>query len=171
MPGLSAALAATLAIGVVALPAAPDPPVPAFGTYAWPVQGPVLRGFEPPSSAYGAGHRGIDIGAPLGSPVRAPGEGVVTFAGSVAGARFVSIAHPDGVRTTVSWLSEILVARGDPVERGGLVGRSGVGHPGSARAHLHLSARAGEVYLDPMLLLEGAGLVGLVRLAPVPEGA
>ncbi|HET7928822.1 MAG TPA: M23 family peptidase, partial [Actinomycetota bacterium] len=36
-------------------------PVPQAGTWAWPVQGPVIRGFDPPDTPFGAGHRGIDI--------------------------------------------------------------------------------------------------------------
>src|SRR5437773_11008570 len=43
---------------------------PGYGTYAWPVVGPVIRGFEPPPNPYGPGHRGIDIGAPLRHPDR-----------------------------------------------------------------------------------------------------
>jgi murein DD-endopeptidase MepM/ murein hydrolase activator NlpD len=142
---------------------------PAYGTYGWPVYGPVLRTFEPPESPYGAGHRGIDIGAPAGTTVRAAADGVVAFAGQVAGSRFVSLDHPDGVRTTYSWLSSVVVRGGDPVRRGDPVGDSGAGHPGSSPPHLHFGARFGGVYLDPMLLLEHGGVVGLIRLAPVEE--
>ena len=69
------------------------------GQYGWPVQGPVIRGFEPPPDPYSAGHRGIDIGAPFGSPLQAAGDGVVAFAGWVGGSLFISIDHPDGIRT------------------------------------------------------------------------
>ncbi|MDQ3991906.1 MAG: peptidoglycan DD-metalloendopeptidase family protein, partial [Actinomycetota bacterium] len=77
---------------------------PRYGTYRWPVRGAVVRRFEPPGSAYGPGHRGIDIAAPFGSSVVAAHDGVVAFAGGVAGELFVSVDHPDGVRTTYSWL-------------------------------------------------------------------
>jgi murein DD-endopeptidase MepM/ murein hydrolase activator NlpD len=73
---------------------------PGYGTYAWPVVGPVLRGFEPPPDPFGAGHRGIDIGAPFGSDIVAAQDGTVAFAGWVGGSLFISIEHPDGVRTT-----------------------------------------------------------------------
>lgn len=147
---------------------APVPPEgPAYGTYAWPVEGPVLRRFDPPGSPYGAGHRGVDIASPVGSRVRSATGGLVAFAGPVAGGLYVSVDHPDGVRTTYSWLAEVLVEAGDPVDRGAVLGRSGPGHPGVEPPHLHFGARLGSVYLDPMLLLERGGLVGLVRLAPL----
>jgi murein DD-endopeptidase MepM/ murein hydrolase activator NlpD len=150
---------------------APAPPGPAYGTYDWPVDGPVIRPFEPPESPYGAGHRGIDIAAPAGTVVRAAADGVVAFAGSVAGGRYVSIDHPDGVRTTYSWFSAISVRAGDPVRRGDPVGASGLGHPGVDPAHLHFGARYAGTYLDPMLLLARGSLVGLIRLAPIEEEA
>jgi murein DD-endopeptidase MepM/ murein hydrolase activator NlpD len=142
---------------------------PAFGTYAWPVEGPVLRPFEPPEDPYGAGHRGIDIGAPSGTLVRAPADGVVAFAGTVAGGLFVSVDHPDGVRTTYSWLSAVEVRAGDAVVRGSPLARTSLGHPGVDPPHLHFGARYAGTYLDPMLLLHGGGVVGLIRLAPLEE--
>lgn len=145
------------------------PPGPAYGTYAWPVNGPVIRAFDPPDTPYGSGHRGIDIAAPLGTPVRAAQDGTVAFAGPVAGGLFVSIDHPDGVRTTYSWLSEIRTARGNTVAKGEVIGTSGAGHPGVDPPHLHFGARVGEVYIDPMLLLERGSLVGLVHLAPLED--
>jgi murein DD-endopeptidase MepM/ murein hydrolase activator NlpD len=143
-------------------------------SYIWPVVGPVLRGFEPPDSRFTAGHRGIDIGAPLGTSVRAAAAGTVAFAGSVAGSRFVSIDHADGVRTTYSWLSVVSVGRGAAVGQGEVIGATGHGHPAVDRPHLHFGARLGEDYLDPMILL---GVGPRVHLAPLeaagagPQGA
>jgi murein DD-endopeptidase MepM/ murein hydrolase activator NlpD len=155
-------------VPALAAPTQEDPaPGPAYGSYAWPVRGPVLRGFDPPDTPYGSGHRGIDIGAPLGTTVVAAQSGTVAFAGSVAGGLFVSIDHPDGVRTTYSWLSKVSVRTGAAVGRGEPIGRSGPGHPGPGPPHLHLGARVGSVYIDPMLLLEGGSLVGLIHLAPL----
>lgn len=146
---------------------------PAYGSYGWPVQGPVIRPFQAPAGPYGAGHRGIDIAVPGGTPVRAAGDGVVAFAGLVAGERFVSVDHPDGVRSTYSWLGGIDVVEGTPVAAGWLLGRTGQGHPGVEPPHLHFGARYAGSYLDPMvLLLSGDGVVGLIRLAPLdpPSG-
>ena len=136
------------------------------GSYAWPVHGPVIRGFEEPTTPYSAGHRGMDIGAPFGSEMVAAQSGSVAFAGWIGGSLFISVDHPDGVRTTYSWLSETLVGRGDAVERGEPIGRTGHGHPESSTPHLHFGARIGTTYIDPMLLLQG-GVAGLIHLAPL----
>jgi murein DD-endopeptidase MepM/ murein hydrolase activator NlpD len=164
----TASIASSSGVPALAAPTQEGPaPGPAYGSYAWPVRGPVLRGFDPPDSPYGSGHRGIDIGAPMGTTVVAAQAGTVAFAGPVAGGLFVSIDHPDGVRTTYSWLSEVSVRQGATLERGEPIGRSGTGHPGPGPPHLHFGARIGSVYLDPMLLLERGSLVGLVHLAPL----
>jgi murein DD-endopeptidase MepM/ murein hydrolase activator NlpD len=155
--------------GGSASPAAlgPSPPAGSLGTYAWPLHGAVVRRFEPPDSPYGSGHRGIDIAASAGTPVRASSGGMVAFAGTVAGSRHVSIDHPDGIRTTYSFLSAVGVRAGDTVVRGSVIGASGSGHPGSESHHLHFGARLAGEYIDPMLLLERGSLVGLVHLAPI----
>jgi murein DD-endopeptidase MepM/ murein hydrolase activator NlpD len=144
--------------------------VAAEGRFGWPVRGPVIRGFEAPGSPFGPGHRGIDIAVPFGTPVSAPAEGVVTFAGWVAGARFVTIDHGDGIRTTSSWLSDVGVQRGDLVAGGDVVGRTGHGHAEVATPHLHFGVRIHGEYVDPMLLLGPLDVVGLIRLAPL-EGS
>jgi peptidase M23-like protein len=148
---------------------------PSWGAYSWPVRGPVLRGFSEPPTPYGSGHRGIDIGAAFGTDLRAADEGVVAFAGWVAGSLFISIDHPDGVRTTYSWLSAITVHKGEVVTRSQAIGATGHGHPEVSTPHLHFGARVGATYIDPMLLLERGSVVGLIHLAPLegwsPQGA
>ena len=159
-------LAATLvALRLVAGFLAPGQP--AYGTYAWPVQGPIIRGFEPPPNPYASGHRGIDIAVPYGTLIVAPLDGTVAFAGSVAGSLFISIDHPDGVRTTYSWLSSIAVKKGDVVTTGSAIGATGWGHPGVTPPHLHFGAKVGSDYLDPMLLLVPRSVVDIIHLAPL----
>src|SRR5437870_5078629 len=80
--------------------------------YLRPVRGAILRHYEPPPTPYAAGHRGIDMAAPLGTRVLASNDGVVAFAGPVAGQLFVSIDHADGIRTTYSFLSAVWVKKG-----------------------------------------------------------
>jgi murein DD-endopeptidase MepM/ murein hydrolase activator NlpD len=138
---------------------------PAWGTYRWPVHGEVIRPYEEPANPYSAGHRGIDIAAPFGTPIRAPADGTVSFAGTVAGSLFISIDHAGGIRTSYSWVSAISVKKGQAVTVGAVIGRTGQGHPGSDRTHLHFSARLNGTYIDPMLLLGGGNLDDVIHLA------
>jgi murein DD-endopeptidase MepM/ murein hydrolase activator NlpD len=156
-------------VGAADAPPDPSPPAASVGSYAWPVHGPVLRRFDPPDGPYGAGHRGIDVGVPAGTPVRAAQGGTVAFAGRVAGQVHVSIDHPDGVRTSYSYLERSQVRAGDAVLRGSLIGASGGGHAGAAETHLHFGARYAGEYIDPLLLLERTSVVDLIRLAPLDD--
>jgi murein DD-endopeptidase MepM/ murein hydrolase activator NlpD len=141
------------------------------GTYTWPVRGPVIRPYEAPSSPYGSGHRGIDIAAPFGTTMVAAQGGVVAFAGWVAGALYISIDHPDGVRTTYSWVSAVSVKKGDTVARGQVIGNTGHGDPDESMPCLHFGARIGRTYIDPMTLLEPGDVVGLIHLGPLDQGS
>jgi murein DD-endopeptidase MepM/ murein hydrolase activator NlpD len=142
-------------------------PAGAAGTWTWPVLGPVRRGFDPPDSPYGAGHRGIDIGAPEGTDAVAPADGVVTFAGPVGGRLFLTIDHGHGVESTYSWLSALLVRRGDRVVVGQPIALTGWGHTGSLVPHLHMGVRIDDVYVDPLGFLGSPSVSGFIRLAPV----
>jgi len=146
-------------------PAAP----PACGVWLPPVDGPVVRPFQAPAFAYGPGHRGVDLAAAPGTPVRAAGDGVVSFAGSVAGSLHVVVAHDGGLRTTYAFLAGATVRTGERVTRGqvvGLVGGSGPEHEPGA---LHFGLRLGDRYLDPQRLFEVCDLTQLVRLVPADE--
>jgi murein DD-endopeptidase MepM/ murein hydrolase activator NlpD len=113
----------------------------------------VVQPFEAPARAYGPGHRGADLlGAP-GAPVLAAANGVVAFAGMVAGRPVVSIDHADGLRTTYEPVDPS-VGAGQAVARGSPIGTLLGGHAGCpAGACLHWGLRRGETYLDPLLLL------------------
>ena len=157
-------LIACVQLGQGAARAGPIPP------YLRPVRGAILRHYEPPPTPYAAGHRGIDMAAPVGATVVAANDGVVAFAGPVAGRLFVSIDHADGIRTTYSFLSAVLVKKGQPVERGDPVALSGTGDGSSPEPHLHFGARTGSDYLDPEpMLLDGLrrDLSQAIRLAPI----
>jgi murein DD-endopeptidase MepM/ murein hydrolase activator NlpD len=155
-------LAALLtASALFAPPAAHAGPAPAASPEApvalWtlPVDGPsaVVRRFEPPPHPYGAGHRGVDLAAAVGTPVLAAGDGTVAFAGMVAGRPVVSIDHANGLRTTYEPV-EPSVGAGQAVARGSPIGTLVAGHTGRpASACLHWGLRRGDTYLDPMLLL------------------
>ncbi len=142
--------------------------------YLRPVRGPIIRHFEPPPTPYAAGHRGIDMAVPVGTPVVASNAGVVAFAGAIATELFVSIDHADGIRTTYSFLSVVSVRRGDVVARGQQIARSGPGHAGATQPHLHFGMRVGDTYIDPEpYLIDGLrrDLSQAIRLAPEDDGS
>lgn len=156
---------------VSALIALPTPVARASGPthYRWPVVGPIIGHYDPPTNPYGSGHRGIDIAAPFGSPVVAAADGVVAFAGRIGSGSYVSIDHPDGIRTTYSWLGALGTARGRTIQAGQVIGASGIGHPGSLVPHLHFGARIADTYLDPLSLLAPPDRTGWVRLVPTRD--
>jgi len=155
------ALVVTLLVGAGALsvvPAAAGPATPtSAGAVSWtaPLAGEpaVTRPFERPAHAYGPGHRGVDLAGAPEAAVLAVGDGVVVFAGWVAGRPVVSIDHADGLRTTYEPV-EASVGAGQAVARGSPIGTLVAGHAGCpADACLHWGLRHGETYLDPLALL------------------
>jgi hypothetical protein len=92
----------------------------------------------------------------------------VHHAGQVAGVAWVSIEHPDGVRTSYGPLTGLQVRAGDEVERAALLGILAAGDHGDPQRDegLHFGARRDGVYVDPM------GLPGIGRPRPslVGEG-
>ena len=137
------------------------------GTWAWPVSGPVIRGFDPPDTPFGAGHRGIDIAVAPGTPILAPEAGTVSFAGRVGGELFVTIVHGGGLSSTYSWISVAAVRKGDVVSRGQTIGATGTGHPGAGIPHLHLGVKLDGGYVDPLQFLAPLGVQDLIRLVPI----
>ena len=136
--------------GALAEPAAPAVPAP------WAAPLPALtvtRPFDALPSRYSAGHRGVDLAGAPGNRVLAAGDGVVAFAGMVAGRPVVSIDHADGLRTTYEPVDPSLGA-GQAVARGSPIGTLVAGHAGCpVSACLHWGLRRGADYLDPLALL------------------
>jgi murein DD-endopeptidase MepM/ murein hydrolase activator NlpD len=166
----SLVVAVALAVSVLVSAIAPAGVARASGTWSWPVVGVVIQGFDPPDSPFGAGHRGIDIATPIGTPVLAAGAGTVTFAGKVGGHLFVTLDHGGGLESTYSWLSELLVAKNDVVAQGEVIALSGLGHPAVLPAHLHFGAKLNDAYVDPLDYLSPGSVVDLIRLAPLVGG-
>lgn len=132
----------------------------------WPLspKPPVVQGFDPPTSPYGAGHRGLDLLGHVTQPVYAALAGRVVFAGQLAGRGVVVVDHGP-TRTTYEPVAAT-VHVGDLVAAGGQIGllTAALSHcfP-SACLHLGWIRNADGVYLDPM------GLFGVspVRLLPL----
>jgi murein DD-endopeptidase MepM/ murein hydrolase activator NlpD len=167
---LAALAAVVVGLMLPAFPsiAATSPPV---GSWTWPIEGRVVRGFEPPPTPFSAGHRGIDIAAAFGTPVHAPADGVVSFSGFVAGELFLTIDHGDGYRSTDSWLGQVLVRKGTAVKRGDVIALSGRGDPKVAVENLMFGVRIGDDYIDPLTVLTPQSAVDLIRLAPLTAGS
>lgn len=158
--------------------AAPGPPtpeesVPALGR-SWPVglRPLVVRAWEPPPTPYARGHRGVDLSAPAGSPVRAAAAGRVSFAGRVAGRGVVTVeltgTGDPPLRTTYEPV-RTSVHKGNEVTAGTLLGTLEAAPSHCPTACLHWGLRRGEAYLDPLSLLPPWLLRrGPSRLLPVP---
>jgi murein DD-endopeptidase MepM/ murein hydrolase activator NlpD len=117
---------------------------------SWPVKGRLTSKF---GRRYGRLHRGIDVAAPVGTPIRAMRPGTVAFAGWKGGyGQTVDIAHGGGAKTRSAHQSELLVRKGEHVERGQIIGR--VGTTGSSTGpHLHFELRVQGAALDPLEVL------------------
>ncbi len=152
-------LASVLLAGVMADPAGAAAPPPDGVHHLPPVDAPVTDPFRPPASAYGPGNRGLTYDLAPGTPVRATADGLVVFAGAVAGSRHVTVLHADGLRTSYSFLGDVGVRRGQRVAQGDVVGTAGPG--------FHLGAREGASYIDPAGLFDPR--IVDVRLVPHAE--
>ena len=124
-----------------------------------PVDVPVAVPFRAPACTWCAGHRGLEYRPPPGTAVRAVADGVVTFAGSVAGVRYVVVRLPDGRRVTYGELAASDVVAGARVRVGRVLGRAG--------ERLFLGVRQGNHHVDPAPLLCSTDVAGRVRLLPL----
>ena len=169
VPGL-----VTVVLGVVlsliggAASGAPGDPDPVGGWPLRPVPEVVAR-FDPPSTPYGAGHRGVDLAGQVGQTVRSALPGTVTYAGRLAGRGVVVVSH-GATRTTYEPVTA-RVSVGDLVSTGTPLGSLQLtGSHCFPRACLHWGWIDGETYLDPLRLV-GAGPVRLLPLWSDPVGS
>lgn len=98
-------------------------------------------------------HTGLDLAVPVGSDVRASGGGTVkeTATDSSYGL-YVLLQHPDGYETMYGHLSRVVVAQGDSVRTGQVIGLSG--NSGRSTApHLHFEIRRGGQSVNPLSLV------------------
>lgn len=148
------------------------PAVPAVGR-TWPVgtRPPILRGWAPPPGPYAPGHRGVDLAAPPGAPVRAVAPGRVSFAGRVAGKGVVSLelagTGDPPLRTTYEPV-RASVREGEEVAAGEVIGAVEPTGSHCAAPCLHWGLRGAGTYLNPLALLPPWLLrTGPSRLLPV----
>ena len=143
-------------------PAAPDdaPSVASSVGWLWPCGG------CPQTSSFGWRthpifgdrrlHAGIDMGAPIGTTVRAAEGGTVLIAGSASGyGTLVVVGHGGGLSTAYAHMSAISVSPGQSVGRGEKVGE--VGNEGNSTGpHLHFEVRSDGEPVDPSAYVGGS---------------
>ncbi|MFP4099156.1 peptidoglycan DD-metalloendopeptidase family protein [Coleofasciculus sp.] len=129
----------------------PDSPAP-FNGYIWPSKGVLTSGY---GMRWGRMHKGIDIAAPIGTPIVAAASGVVVTAGWNSGGygKLVEIKHPDGSLTLYAHNNRILVRRGQEVDQGQQIAEMGsTGY--STGPHLHFEVHPpGRGAVNPMAFL------------------
>ncbi|MHB9004547.1 MAG: murein hydrolase activator EnvC family protein [Coriobacteriia bacterium] len=153
------------------------PAYPAAGAWPVPASGGVILGYGQTYLRDGdqAVHRGIDIGAPAGSSVRAAEAGEVSFAGLVPGVSgqvyAVSVRTAQGFTVTCMPLETVLVVAGDGIAVGDALGfLAEQGDLSSSGPHVHLSLRREQTYLDPtgVLGVQDSSQQAPASLAPAP---
>lgn len=123
-----------------------------FNGYIWPANGVFTSGY---GWRWGRMHNGIDIAAPVGTPIFAAAAGVVTYAAWNDGGygNLVEIAHPDGSFTLYAHNHRNLVREGQEVEQGEQIAE--MGSTGfSTGPHLHFEIHpAGQGAVNPLAYL------------------
>jgi murein DD-endopeptidase MepM/ murein hydrolase activator NlpD len=150
-------------------PAAAYADVPVDAPSLWPVIGPIRSSFgqrEDPVTGNGEGefHTGIDISAPIGTPIRATAAGTVKSAEMESGyGREVILDHGHGMETCYAHMSGFAVMAGQTVVRGQVIGYVGVSGR-TTGAHLHYEVRIRNTPVNPHKYLRDT-LTGLGETA------
>ncbi|MEA9358089.1 peptidoglycan DD-metalloendopeptidase family protein [Bacteriovorax sp. PP10] len=118
-----------------------------------PTAGHLTSSYGPRMSPYAGRvkmHEGIDVGAPSGTSIVAPADGVITYAGAKSGfGNFVQIDHGYGVETIYGHASTVTVKRGQKVVRGDRIAT--IGNTGySTGPHVHYEVRVNGTPVDPL---------------------
>ncbi len=123
-----------------------------FNGYIWPAKGTFTSGF---GWRWGRRHNGVDIAAPIGTPIMAAAAGEVISAGWNSGGfgNLVKVKHPNGSVTLYAHNNRILVRRGQKVEQGQQIAQMGsTGY--STGSHLHFEIRLnGKAPVNPIAYL------------------
>jgi len=136
-PSLSAPIGETVSPELPPL-SSPDQYLPnsqKFNGYIWPAEGVFTSGY---GRRWGRMHRGIDIAAPIGTPIVAAAPGEVLVAGWNSGGygNLVKLKHPDGSLTLYAHNNKVLVQKGQEVDQGQQIAE--MGNTGrSTGPHLH----------------------------------
>jgi len=116
-------------------------------------------------------HKGIDIPGPLGTPIYATADGIVSRAEWASGyGNLVQISHGNGMETRYGHLSKLLVAPNTHVRRGQLIALMGsTGR--STGSHLHYEVRVDGAAINPLPFVAGADyMIAMNTKPPVAMG-
>ncbi|HMX58624.1 MAG TPA: M23 family metallopeptidase [Leptospiraceae bacterium] len=135
----------------------PGPPLLYRSMFAWPVQAPITsyfgRRYNPFLGGFPQFHKGLDLGAQLGTQFHAARDGIVIYSGRMEGyGNVIFVRHVGGLVTVYGHNKLNLVKQGDIVRQGQVIGQ--VGRTGSATGpHLHFEVRKQELALNPLVAL------------------
>ena len=123
----------------------------------WPLKGYISSPFGwRPNPFGGSGwefHKGIDICAYYGAPIRATADGKVEYAGWFGGyGNFVKIYHRDGIETCYGHMEKVAVKAGEHVKKGQVIGYEGSTGL-STGPHLHYEVRINGTAVNPIKYL------------------
>ncbi|MFQ5903860.1 MAG: M23 family metallopeptidase [Candidatus Binatia bacterium] len=118
----------------------------------WPAKGRVSSGVgtrRSPWTGKREFHSGLDIPNRVGTPVYAPGDGVVESVGkNNANGRMVVLNHGQGITTRYAHLSKTHVKKGEKIRKGQQI--ANIGNTGkSTSPHLHYEVRVNGIPIDP----------------------
>ena len=119
------------------------------GKFVWPARGRILSNFGRQKS--GTINDGVNLALPVGSNIKAAGDGVVAYSGSELKGygKLILVRHKNNWVTAYAHNSELMVKRGDKVRRGQLIAKSG--KSGSVlQPQLHFELRRGSKPVNPM---------------------
>ncbi len=119
------------------------------------ITGRVSSGFGP---RWGVKHEGLDVAAPIGTPIHAPLAGTVISSGPATGfGLWVRLQHADGTITVYGHINRSLVTVGQRVQAGQVIAESG-NRGDTTGPHLHIGVMINRVYVDPRPWLDQHGI-------------
>ena len=137
------------------IPLSPGSILPGAGGFVLPAIGAFTSGF---GSRWGTFHAGIDIAAPIGTPIYAVASGTVIDAGPAQGfGLWVRIRHDDGTITVYGHMYDFFVSVGERVPAGMQIARMG-NRGDSTGPHLHFEVIQQGQHIDPAAWLAQRGL-------------